>query len=148
MAITITRRGNGLGNVSRLLANPAPVLFAGASGIVDNIRLGFRTSRDPWGNAWKKLVVRKGKPLLHTGQLRGSISPRIRGKDSVQVFSGDTPAKSNLHQFGGWTTIGGRRVFVPARPFFPLRGGGRVDLPAHWRADLIADVVAAIRVRL
>jgi phage gpG-like protein len=130
-----------------LFANPAPVLLAGGSGLADNIRLGFRASTDPWGGKWKPLVVRKGKPLLHTGQLRGSISAKVDGNFAIKVFSGDNPSKSNLHQFGGFTTIKGRRVFVPARPFFPIRNG-RADLPAAWRADMVADIVAAVRVKL
>lgn len=143
MPITITRRGDA-SRLTQLLANPAPALLAGASGLVDNIRLCFRNSTDPWGNAWRPLVVRKGRPLDDTGQLRGSISGRVNSTMVVQVFSGDNPAKTNLHQFGGWTVIKGRRVFVPARPFFPIRGG-RADLPPDWQSDMVADIVKAIR---
>lgn len=147
IATTITRRGTGLEKLTALLLNPAPALLAGGSGLADNIRLGFRTSTDPWGGRWKKLAVRKGKPLVDTGQMSSSIAARVSGKLAIQVYAGDSPAKTNLHQFGGFTTINGRRVYVPARPFFPLRAG-RVDLPGRWRADMVADVVAAIKTAL
>jgi phage gpG-like protein len=32
----------------------------------------FKTSTDPYGNAWAPLVSRKGQPLLKTGRLRAS----------------------------------------------------------------------------
>lgn len=147
IATTITRRGTGLEKLTALLLNPAPALLAGGSGLADNIRLGFRSSTDPWGNPWRPLVVRKGKPLVDTGQMRSSIAARVSGKLAIQVYAGDSPAKTNLHQSGGWTTINGRRVYVPARPFFPVRGG-RVDLPARWRSDMVADVVTAIKAAL
>ena len=147
IATTITRRGTGLKKLTALLLNPAPALLAGGSGLADNIRLGFRTSTDPWGGEWKRLVVRKGKPLIDTGLMRSSIAARVSGKLAIQVYAGDSPAKTNLHQFGGFTTINGRRVYVPARPFFPVRGG-RVDLPARWRSDMVADVVTAIKAAL
>lgn len=133
--------------LNKLMANPSPVLLAGGSGIADEIRLGFRGSRDPWGKAWKPLKIRKGKPLIDTGQMRASIAARVSSSNTAQVFSGDNASKVLLHQFGGPTTINGRRVLVPARPFFPIRNN-KVDLPAAWQAGFVADMTAAIRAAL
>jgi phage gpG-like protein len=58
---------------------------------------GFQTSSDPDRVAWRPLKRRRGRPLVKTGRLRGSISAVIQG-DAVSVFSG--VPYSRFHQFG------------------------------------------------
>lgn len=45
-----------------------------AAEALTQLRLGFRGSKDPYGNPWKPLKRRKGKPLDDTGRLRGSFT--------------------------------------------------------------------------
>jgi phage gpG-like protein len=74
---------------------------------------GFQTSSDPDKIAWRPLKRRRGKPLVKTGRLRGSISAVIQG-DAVSVFSG-VP-------YAGFHQLGTSRI--PARPFLGV--GSRV----------------------
>ncbi|WP_394845182.1 phage virion morphogenesis protein [Pendulispora brunnea] len=45
-----------------------------AAEAMTQLQLGFRKSRDPYGQAWKPLARRHGKPLLDTGRLRNSFT--------------------------------------------------------------------------
>ena len=59
---------------------------------------GFRKSVDPYGNPWKPLTSRTGKPLLDTGaHLRNSLAPRIvsNGFEISTAFVG-----AAVHQYG------------------------------------------------
>ena len=110
--------------------------------VISRIRLTFRTSTDPYGESWKPLKHRKGKPLLDTRHLSRSIVKQL-GKDFVDI--GTNVKYARIHQFGG--TIKAKNkpylvfklpsgkfvkiksVYIPARPFFPLKKG----LPDAWQ---------------
>lgn len=146
--INIIRKGfNHLVDAAKILINPAPAMADGASSVVDHIKLGFRDSRDPWGRPWKPLKVRKGKPLIDTGKLRSSFYYTVDNRQSVTFRSSDNPAKVALHQNGGFTTFNGRKVFVPARPFLPIRGG-RLDIPPNWLDGMNKSIAKRIRAEI
>jgi phage virion morphogenesis protein len=91
--------------------NLAPAMREIGSGVVDDARLRFRDSKDPYGAPWQRLKAstlaarRKGsgpgqaKPLLDTGRLRNSVTYRVDGPDAVVV--GTNVAYAAIHQFGG-----------------------------------------------
>jgi phage virion morphogenesis protein len=128
-------------------ADLTPAMRAIGAGLRDNIRLGFRDGRDPWGTAWAPLsavtrALRRGNgatalPLLDTGLLLGSINFNAT-KDSVEVGSADNAGKALMQQFGGTTApnsmIPGKRI--PARPYLPIRNQ-QADLPAEWREEVV-----------
>ena len=58
----------------------------------------FEGSRDPYGDPWKPLKRRKGKPLVDTGQLAASISVQP-GKGTFKLVAAKEYAA--VHQFGG-----------------------------------------------
>lgn len=127
---------------------PAEMLDAVGSVLETKVRLGFRTSTDPYGRAWAPLTSRAGKPLLKTGvHFLSSISYKVEG-DTLTVGSNFRYART--HQFGATITpktkqalsfiVNGQRVFarkvtIPARPVFPLSG-----LPPAWRDDVVAEL--------
>lgn len=43
---------------------------------VTQVKLGFRQSRDPYGNAWAPLKHRDGRPLRDTGRLNNSFTAK------------------------------------------------------------------------
>lgn len=121
-------------------SNTAPAMAAIGRYLVSRIQMGFRTSRDPWGGAWKPLKFRSGQPLRDTGRLRNSISYRA---SSAEVEVGTNVRYAAVHQFGavikpvnkkmlvfnaGGRTIFAKKVTVPARPFMPI---GQ-PFPASW----------------
>lgn len=59
--------------------------------------LGFRNSVDPYGNPWQPLKHRKGKPLIDTNQMRGSVSAQSTG-NGFQLRIGTVYAA--VHQYG------------------------------------------------
>lgn len=83
-----------------LMARLARVVGAEA---LTQVQLGFRQSRDPYGEAWAPLTRREGKPLLDTGRLRNSFSYRVHGGHFVV---GTNVEYAAAHQFG----TNGRRV--------------------------------------
>lgn len=66
----------------------------------------FARSRDPYGRPWRPLKYRRGKPLLKTGRMRGSMSigPRPRGFEIVI-----TADYASFHQ-GGTSRIPRRQI--------------------------------------
>ena len=58
---------------------------------------GFRRSSDPYGEKWRDLQYRRGKPLLDTGRLRASfaVEPSAGG-----FRIGTAVAYAGYHQFG------------------------------------------------
>ena len=105
---------------------------------------GFRDSRDPYGQPWKPLKLRAGKPLIDTGQMRQSVSmePTSNG---FRLRIGVKHAKT--HQYGAeitpkrarmlsWKTASKRyfakRVRIPRRQMFPERSTG--GLGPIWTA--------------
>jgi phage gpG-like protein len=126
--------------MSRSLKDLKPAMRSIGQDIVENIRLGFRDSTDPWGARWKPLAQKtienrrnkSDKPLVDTGVMRNSINPRA-AKKSVRIGLKDSQShKGFTHQFGG--KYKGRRV--PPRPFLPIRGR-RADLPDDWIEDVL-----------
>lgn len=45
-----------------------------AAAAITELSLGFRESRNPYGEPWAPLKVRRGKPLIDTGRLRSSFT--------------------------------------------------------------------------
>jgi phage gpG-like protein len=74
------------------IADLRPAFREIGSSLVDEIKLGFTDSKDPWGAPWAPLSERTqamnkgrrrdGQPLLDTGKLRNSMTYRA-DKDSV-----------------------------------------------------------------
>lgn len=87
-----------------------------------------------------------GRRLLQdTGRLLGSLH---RPEGTSKVLTGVVYAA--VHQFGNPdnrlpNTARGRPAPIPARPFFPMRKGGGVDLPAAWRDALLDAAVDVVR---
>lgn len=149
-------------------ARPAKVTEALAAlgrVIVNRIKLGFRSSTDPYGLPWLAPVLRKGQPLLDTGRLRNSVSSRVIGQE-VEV--GTNLIYAPIHQFGGLITaknaprlvfpFGGsaagtapqgylskKSVYIPQRRFFPINSAGQVELPGPWATSALASMAAALK---
>lgn len=136
----------------------APFFLAVAEDITERVRLGFTDGRDPWGGAWAPLspvtlARRRGggvgaQPLLDRGLLRNSISSRT---DETSAAVGTTDVRAPTHQFGARRGAYRQRPTVPwgdipARPFFPIRPDGTVDLPPEWAADIRERALEHFRV--
>lgn len=131
-------------------AQDATPAFSTIGRVLSNrIRMGFATSRNPWGAPWLPLKTRLGQPLRNTGLLARSITSKP-GKDFVEVGTNRVGART--HQFGAIIKpvkakglrfkIGDRYVFakqvtIPARPFMPLNRAGNLDLPAAWAKGML-----------
>lgn len=74
------------------------------------VQMGFRTSTDPYGNAWAALKHRKGKPLLDTARLRSSFSAH---SDMSGFVVGTNVTYAKFHQYG----TGGRKKASTERRF-------------------------------
>lgn len=108
------------------VSNMQPAMAEIGTTLTDNVRIGFRDSKDPWGSKWKSIgqaaimgrlghrkdsfgkrgkITKKGQgyltggiqPLLDTGALRSSIAFNATG-NSVEVGTNLKYAKT--HQFG------------------------------------------------
>ncbi len=79
-----------------------------AAEALTQMQLGFRGSRDPYGQVWRPLKKRRGKPLLDTGRLRGSFSYQVT---STGFRLGTVTVYAAAHQYGT------RRI--RARPMLP-----------------------------
>jgi len=143
--------------------------------LLTKIQLGFRTGSDPWGGAWKPLVLRKGQPLRNTGALQRSMTYKVEG-DTVKIgtnkqvsYRGKTHSLGNIHQYGRTikpippnkylrVPVGGsadgnrptayarlRSAIIPPRPFLPLRPGDRVDLPGEWSLSALNAIAKALK---
>lgn len=114
----------------------------GRSWLAD-VQLGFRSSRDPYGNAWQP-VKRGGKPLLRSSILRNSYSFKVAADE---LTLGTNIQYAPTHQFGA--TIGAKKhpylrfkvgdrwaskksVTIPARKMLPDQG-----LPETWQDDAL-----------
>lgn len=134
------------------LTNLTPVMRSIGQTLRTNVDLGFRGEHDPWGVPWRPLSEatlrqRRGTSaqiLRDTGRLANSMTYRA-DRNSVSV--GTNVEYASDHQFG--MPRGGRGQDrqgapipwgdIPARPMLPIRNG-RVDLPAEWRADVLATL--------
>ena len=128
--------------------NLRPALAEIGQTIASEIKLGFRDSRDPWGNPWQRLADttlerrRKGPratgspmPLRDTGVLMNSIQPQITD-NSVAIGPADNAGKARMHQFGGISKGMFKGARIPARPYLPIRSGA-VDLPRPWGEEVL-----------
>lgn len=79
-------------------SDKAEALGAIGADIQRRVKLGFRSSTDPWGVPWKPIKHRKGQPLVDTGRLRNSITYRSTA-DSVIV--GTNVEYAAIQHFGG-----------------------------------------------
>lgn len=121
----------------------SPVLREIGSSVVDEARLGFKASTDPYGQPWKPLKAatiarrRKGsaKPLLDTGRLRNSIAWQQAGPAAVDI--GTSLAYAAIHQFGGQAGRK-RKTTIPARPYIATKERG---LPRAY-GEIIRDALA------
>lgn len=133
----------------------APLHAAIGGALLSNVQLGFKFGRSPWGDAWRKPLLRNGQPLRDTGRLNRSITVDATG-DGVTV--GTNVLYAPVHQFGATiraknkpylvfrggpnTFFRTKQVVVPARPFLPIRPGGQVDLPPAWEASVMKRIRA------
>lgn len=136
--------------------NMAPAYAVIGARIATQIRLCFKLGVDPWGNPWLALKLRKGQPLRDTRRLQASITSN---PDQKGVTIGTNVLYARTHQHGATIVpvkakrlvfpgpngklIFAKKVVVPARPFFPLKGQAEtVELPPTWAKS----VVDALRV--
>ena len=101
--------------------DPGPALRQIGAATKSRVKLGFRNSQDPDGNAWAPINHRAGKPLLDTGRLRNSISHQLIGKDAVAVGTNVVYAQAQQEGLGG----------ITARPFIPE------TLPPTWAKETL-----------
>lgn len=76
---------------------------------------------------WLGLKYRKGKPLVDTENLMGSINSHY---DKASAAVGTNEVYAPLHHFGGKAGRG-RKVEIPARPFLTLTEQDEGDLLAN-----------------
>ena len=122
-----------------LLGDMRPLLKDVGAGLVSNIKQNLGRGMTPWGNAMKPLKYRRGVPLNDTRQhIYNRITHRLVGSNSVDVGMLDSLYSpiGRLHQYGGRKKWGGHDVYIPPRPFLPIRAG-RADLPAQWRDEIL-----------
>lgn len=93
--------GNAQVQLDRLIqscADTKPVMDRIGNVLANKVRQGFITSTDPWGNGWKPLKRRKGKPLIDKKDLLGSVTYGPPTNTSVSIGTGKTYGP--YHQFG------------------------------------------------
>lgn len=130
---------DALRKLSASMSDMSPAMQSIGEDLIENIRLGFRDSTDPWGNQWRKLspvtIARRrknsDKPLLDTGALRNSFTSQY---SATSVVVGTRDPKARKHQFG---VLPNR---IPARPFMPIRDD-QVSLPVGWQED-VSDTIS------
>jgi phage gpG-like protein len=103
-----------------------------AAEALTQLQLGFRESRDPYGEGWKPPRWRAGKPLLDTGRLRNSFTYAIT---ATGFHIGTNVIYAAIHNYGGIIKPKkGRalRVPVPVQGPAPLGAGkGRAQGIGH-----------------
>ena len=142
-------------SLQRLAGNAQRPLQVAAAVMEQRVRQTFRDEADPWGNPWPahssvttRQRERRGNTraslLIDTGKMYSTIRS---GADATEAFVaiGGEGTFPEVHQSGNPanTAWGRGRAPIPARPMFPLRGGG-VDLPSEWANDLLAPFDEAI----
>lgn len=125
--------------------------------LVTEVKLGFTSSRSPYGAVWAALKLRQGQPLRDKGHLMNSITYSADAR-SVTIGPGFGPSSKGaaLQQFGGTVEakpgkflvfkptgsnrlIFARKVTVPAREYLPTAQGG---LPRPWREVILQEIGA------
>jgi phage virion morphogenesis protein len=137
-----------LNELNKCAQDLQPAMEAIGGILETEVALGFRASRDPWGEAWAPLKSRtiarrrrrSAQPLVDTGLLRSSVTTHAT-KRYLDVMIGRSDRPAGIHQFGGRA---GRKLAanIPARPMLPIRAGGVIDLPPEW-ARAMEGVVRA-----
>ncbi len=126
-------------------AEVAQVLSAAAMKLIAD---EFRKSQNPYGEAWRPLSWRNGKPLLDTGRMRNAIAPR----QLANGFRISIPVEyAPVHQKGGRTRFAlvGRRARVgsiPRRQMLPESDTG--GLGPIWLDTFNRDVTDLLRRRM
>lgn len=131
-----------LAHARKAIQDMRPMLKDIGSGLVSNIQQSLGRGMTPWGAAMKPLKYRKGVPLNDTRQhIYNRITHRLTGSNAVEVGMLDSKTEpiGRLHQYGGKRQWGGHQVYIPARPFLPIRAG-RVDLPDAWRDEILDQI--------
>lgn len=98
--------------------------------VLAGVHQSFAKSQTPYGERWKPLKYRKGKPLILTGALRQSITVRSTSTGNY-ITSGLVYA--NTQNFG--------RGPIPARAYVP----GARGIPSAWSAKMRTVVAAHVR---
>ena len=133
-------------------ANPAPALKAIGEALLVQTKRTFETSTDPWGRRWRPnapatfvaMLTRKGSTgnfRARDGKLSGKGAGRVMAKKPLigesrflsgtslhyRVSGGELTLASSaiyaaIHHLGGQAGRG-KKVAIPARPFFPATPG-------------------------
>jgi phage gpG-like protein len=148
------------GALARLISPQARADTARSMGLAAMKQLSdeFRESRDPYGNKWAPLRLRRGRPLLDTGRLRASaaLSPLPNGFAITM-----TAGYASTHQSGkrdirpvrakmlSWKMRGStrryfaKRVSIPRRQMLPEAATG--GLGPYWSRALGDAALEQIR---
>lgn len=141
-----------LDELKKTADNFDPALLAAGRKLLTLIQFGFRNSASPYGEPWSPLKVRQGKPLQDTNRLRQSINMQLGGdgegryleigtnltQAKIQHYGGTIkPIKGKFLRFkGSKGFIFAKEVFIPARPYMPIRNGD-IDLPESWEKAVL-----------
>ena len=106
----------GLGDVDFF-----PALDEIGARFIARVRLGFRTSTDPYGNAWEPLKVRAGQPLRNTGRLEKSF---VHSATNDFARIGSNLIYASTHNEG--------RGPIPKRQIIPGD-----ELPQAWEEEAV-----------
>lgn len=90
----LIRKVRALGRAGGLYDRTKAALAAEA---LTQVQLGFRESRDPYGEPWAPLVLREGKPLQDTRRLETSFSTELLA-DGFRI--GTRTFYGRVHQYG------------------------------------------------
>lgn len=148
MGLTFDLKGDAYAKLDKIIAacdDSKPAMTTIGRVLSDRIRLGFRTSKSPYGEAWKPITYRQGKPLVNNAHLLSSIGHHAT-KNSVTIGTDEDIIYAKIHQFGGVIRprtaktlrffIGNRMILtdkavIPARPYLPIKDN-EVLLPQDW----------------
>lgn len=150
--------------ISKLRAGMPEAWREVAENLHSEVMESFRKEADPWGAPWRShspttLALRRrgglfGKKrraasfnagaqiLKDSGILMGAIVPSSTDKGATVEVTGPALRYGRVQQFGNPNNrlpnrSTGVRAPIPARPFFPIRDDGRVDLPQHVIDDTV-----------
>lgn len=99
----------------------------------NEVALGFKQSRSPYGEQWAPISHRSGQPLIDTRDLLGSITSNY-GPDFAEV--GTNKEYGPIHQFGGYAGVN-KSAKIPKRQYLPIEGD-EVVLPDYWEEEVLA----------